>query len=56
MASPDGTLINKADNKEYSYLFWEGKYAKNPDWDLSTGFVVRGSDTRDFLQNIFPKL
>ena len=23
-AFPDGTLINHADGKEYSYLFWEG--------------------------------
>lgn len=47
-ASPDGTLINHADGKEYSYLFWEGEaYGK---FDFSSGFVVKGSDTAVFLQ------
>lgn len=48
-AYPDGKLINKEDGREYSYLFWEG----NPNsisYDLSTGFVVQGKDTMQFLQ------
>ena len=24
-AYPDGTLVNHFDNREYSYLFWEGR-------------------------------
>ncbi len=49
IAYPDGKLINFEDNNEYSYLFWEGEgdYA---DYDLSTGFVVKGKDTVEFLQ------
>lgn len=47
-AKPDGTLTNLADNKEYSYLFWEGTYSHQ--WDMSKGFVVKGSDTEIFLQ------
>lgn len=47
-ASPDGTLFNRADGKEYSYLFWEG--ILNTKYDLSSGFVVKGSDTAAFLQ------
>ncbi len=47
-AMPDGTLINKADGKEYSYLFWEG--VSETQYDLSRGFVVKGSDTAAFLQ------
>ncbi len=47
-AYPDGTLINKADGREYSYLYWEGVGASN--WDFSQGFVVRGEDTVEFLQ------
>jgi len=47
-ASPDGALINKADGKQYSYLFWEG--TSNTAYDLSKGFVVKGSDTSEFLQ------
>lgn len=49
-AYPDGKIINQADKKEYSYLFWEGLPEKKIDWDLSTGFVVKGGDTREFLQ------
>jgi len=48
-AHPDGTLINKSDGREYSYLYWEGKGAA--DWDMSRGFVVKGSDTVSFLQD-----
>ena len=48
IASPDGTLINKEDEREYSYLFWEGTSNKN--WDMSKGFVIKGEDTLDFLQ------
>lgn len=47
-ASPDGKIINRADGKEYSYLFWEGTL--NTRYDLSSGFVVKGSDTAAFLQ------
>ncbi|MCL2108705.1 MAG: hypothetical protein FWH20_05100 [Oscillospiraceae bacterium] len=47
-AAPDGTLINHADGREYSYLYWDGKGPAN--WDLSSGFVVKGSDTVAFLQ------
>lgn len=48
IAKPDGTLTNIADNREYSYLYWEG--IANNEWDLSKGFVVKGCDTQKFLQ------
>ena len=47
-ANPDGTLINLEDNKEYSYLFWEGVSDLN--YDISEGFVVKKDDTAEFLQ------
>ena len=47
-AQPDGTLINHADGKEYSYLYWEGE--SQIEYDLSTGFVVKDTDTAVFLQ------
>ena len=50
IASPDGSLINKAAGKHYSYLFREGKPAQKADYDLAKGFVVKGSETRAFLQ------
>lgn len=47
-AEPDGTLTNLSDGREYSYLFWEG--VSDTDYDLSSGFVVKGSETAGFLQ------
>ncbi|MGV8980178.1 hypothetical protein [Clostridium sp.] len=47
-AQPDGTLTNLADNREYSYLYWEG--VSNNKWDMSKGFVVKGNETEKFLQ------
>jgi uncharacterized protein YdhG (YjbR/CyaY superfamily) len=49
IAYPDGKLINLDDNKEYSYLFWEGVDNKAR-YDMSLGFVVKGEDTAKFLQ------
>ena len=49
IANPNGTLINLMDQKEYSYLFWEG-IPNNNSWDMSKGFVVAGKETKDFLQ------
>jgi|GEM_PF-444119 len=54
-ASPDGKLIN-SDGKEYSYLFWEGMSSEKVNYDLSTGFVVKGEDTAKFLQYTLSKL
>lgn len=53
-AEPDGTLTDKRDGKEYSYLFWEG--LTNVEYDFSKGFVVKGEDTRVFLQTILPEM
>ena len=46
-AYPDGTLIFP-DGKEYYCLYWEGMQAA--EWDFSTGFCVKGSDTATFLE------
>ncbi len=51
-AMPDGTLLS--DGKEYSYLFWEGDGAF--DYDMSRGFVVKGEDTVEFLQNTLSEM
>ncbi|MDR0223148.1 MAG: hypothetical protein LBI38_06425 [Oscillospiraceae bacterium] len=47
-AYPDGTVINKADGLEYSYLYWSSYGLA--DWDFSSGFVVKGEDTAAFLR------
>ncbi|WMJ24215.1 hypothetical protein RBG61_05990 [Paludicola sp. MB14-C6] len=48
LAKPNGTIINQADGKEYSYLFWEGKSKSK--YDMRKGFVVKGEETATFLQ------
>lgn len=48
-AQPDGKLVNTTDNREYSYLYWEGLY--HNEWDMSKGFVVKGTETAKFLQD-----
>jgi len=47
-AFPDGHLINNADGRQYSYLYWEG--TADVKYDFTKGFVVKGSDTAAFLQ------
>lgn len=49
-AEPQGKLIDNFDGKEYNYLFWEGNPDPNANYDLSTGFVIKGEDTVSFLQ------
>ena len=56
LAYPNGNIVNYSDNKEYSYLFWEWKPNKEIDWDLSSWFVVEWNKSRDFLQDILPKI
>lgn len=55
VAKPDGTLTNKADGKEYSYLFWEGVTSEFTP-DFSEGFCVKGEDTTAFLQKVLPEM
>lgn len=50
LAHNDGKIINTIDNREYSYLFWEGIPKEKINYDMSTGFVIKGSDTIAFLQ------
>lgn len=55
IAYPDGHLINQFDGKEYSYLFWEGgDFGAN--YDFTKGFIVKGSGTKSFLQDILAKI
>ena len=54
-AHPNGKIINKADGNEYSYLFWEGNNY-TVDWNINTWFVIPWEQTRDFLQEILPKM
>ena len=48
IAQPDGTLKDIETGKEYSYLFWEG--TSDVEYDMSEGYVVKGEDTAEFLQ------
>jgi len=47
LAYPNGTLFDMRDNQEYSYIFWEGDDGA-VNWDMPTGFIVPGSDSRAF--------
>ena len=53
-ASPDGTLTDLTGRK-YDYLFWEG-ISSNLEWDMSSGFCIKGEDTARFLETILAKL
>ena len=48
-ASPDGTLLNKADGTHHKYLFWDSTNCRTR-FDFSKGFCVAGSDTESFLR------
>lgn len=51
IAYPDGKILNTGDGKEYSYLFWEGRDSKEVKYDMTTGYIVTGENTAEFLQN-----
>ena len=53
IAQPDGTLRDES-GKTYSYLFWEG--TSDTTYDFSKGFVVKGSDTAEFLEDKLAEL
>ncbi len=55
-AFSDGKIINHQDQKEYSYLFWEGQTTVPTNYDLSSGFVVAGKDTKQFLQTTLAQI
>ena len=48
-ASPDGSLLNKADGTHHKYLFWDATNCRTR-FDFSKGFCVAGSDTESFLK------
>jgi hypothetical protein len=52
-AHPDGTIVT-ATGGRYPYLFWEATAPTA--YDVSTGFVVRGSETGAFLQGALARL
>jgi hypothetical protein len=54
IANPDGKLTNLKDGKEYSYLFWEGAGGSRYVMP-TTGYVVKGEDSAEFLQEILSK-
>ena len=53
IASPDGMLTDR-NGKQYRFLFWEADL--DMDYDMSTGFCVRGEDTEGFLDYALPML
>jgi len=47
-------LTDKNTGKEYSYLFWEG--ISDVEYDFSEGYVIKGEDTAEFLQDVLAKM
>lgn len=54
VARPDGTLTDPDTGREYYCLFWEG--ISRAEYDLSSGFVVPGEDTAEFLEQTLERL
>lgn len=55
-ASPDGTLTDKTDGRQYSYLFWDGdKVYAERERSYDAGYVVHRDSTVAFLQGILPQ-
>jgi hypothetical protein len=56
-AQPNGDLINIKDGSKHKYLFWE---AENKEKmyvsDFETGFIVKGEDVQNFLENSLTQL
>ncbi|WP_024861935.1 dockerin type I domain-containing protein [Ruminococcus flavefaciens] len=48
-ASPDGSLLNKADGTHHKYLFWDAVNCRTR-FDFTQGFCVAGKDTESFLK------
>jgi len=53
-AQPDGTLLDPETGREYYCMFWEG--VSDTEYDFSTGFVVPGEETVEFLEDALKKL
>jgi hypothetical protein len=56
IASPGGKVVNTLDQREYSYLFWEGFLPSHYYTMPPHGFVVRGTDTAAFLQDFLARV
>lgn len=54
--TPDGVL--HSENRNYYYLFWEGHHTHKllSDSDMKKGFVVKGSRTQEFFEDVLPKM
>lgn len=55
-ASPDGTIINSEDKKEYSYLFRDGIVQEPYKINTNEWFIVKSEDTILFLQNTLSQI
>jgi hypothetical protein len=55
LASPNGNLTDLSTGEHYPYLFWEGNPAPI-NYNMTTGFVVPGSQTEAFLRQELPTI
>jgi hypothetical protein len=52
---PDGRILNRPEQREYSFLYWDGDVL-GPTADFSTGFVVSAEKLRPFLRKSLTRL
>ena len=56
-ARPDGKLIDKADDREHDYLFWDGKMVFSKEQaTYDSGFVVHKDSLVSFFQKTLPQM
>ena len=53
IAELDGTLTD-SQGKKYNYLYWEG--ITEAQWDMSSGFCIKGEKTAEFLEETLEHL
>lgn len=54
-ATPDGKITDPVTGKSYQYIYWEGK-PLSTSYDLTTGFVVPGNESAQFLTDELRKI
>lgn len=51
IAEPNGSLFNKADNRKYNYLFWDGIFSfPENHYNYKDGYYISREETTKFLQ------
>jgi hypothetical protein len=55
LATPEGTLRTVEGGRKFGSLFWDSTVEVLPPYDLSSGWVIEGAKSREFLEEILPQ-